>query len=93
MTTIFSLSLFFFFFFKSASAAYGSSWARNQIGATVVACTTSATATLGLSHILDRFHSLQQCQIFNPLNEARDQTCILTDTLLSFQPPEPQWEL
>ena len=26
------------------------------------------------------YHSWQQCQILNPLSEARDQTCILMDT-------------
>ena len=39
-------------------------------------------ATLDPSHICDLQHSLQQCQIFNPLSEARDQTRILMDTML-----------
>ena len=33
---------------------------------------TRTMATLDLSHICNLRHSLQQCQIFNPLNEARD---------------------
>ena len=41
---------------------------------------TTATAALDLSHICDLHHSLWQCQIHNPLNEARDWTCILMDT-------------
>ena len=41
---------------------------------------TYATATLDPSHICDLYHSLLQCQILNPLSEARDQTCVLLDT-------------
>ena len=32
----------------------------------------NATATLDPSHICDLHHSLWQCRILNPLNEARD---------------------
>ena len=39
-----------------------------------------ATATQDPSHICDLYCSLQQCRIFNPPNEARDQTHILLDT-------------
>ena len=35
----------------------------------------TATATLDPSH-------MQQCRILSPLSEARDQTCILKDTVL-----------
>ena len=35
-----------------------------------------ATATQGLNRVCDLHHSLCQCQILNPLSEARDQTCI-----------------
>jgi len=41
---------------------------------------TTATATRGLSHICGLHHSSQQCQVLNPLREARDGTCILMDT-------------
>ena len=54
---------------------------------------TTATATPDLSHIYDLYHSLQQCQILNLLSEARDRTRILTDTMLTPSPNEPQWEL
>ena len=40
----------------------------------------TATATRDPSYICDLHHSSQQCQIPNPLIEARDQICILTDT-------------
>ena len=54
----------FFVFFRAAPAAYGGSQARGWIGA----------AASGLQH------SSWQCQILNPLSEARDWTCILMDT-------------
>ena len=41
---------------------------------------TTATATRDLSHICDIHHSSWQGQIPNPVNETRDQTCILIDT-------------
>ena len=39
----------------------------------------TATATLDLSHICDLHHSSWQCQVFDPLSKARDQTCNLMD--------------
>jgi len=38
-------------------------------------------------------HSLQQHQILNPLSEAKNGTCILTETTLGFLPAEAQQEL
>ena len=35
---------------------------------------TTATAMQDLSHVCDLHHSSRQCQILNPLSEARDQT-------------------
>ena len=60
-----------FFLFMTECAACGSSWARGQIRATAVAYATDM-ATGNLSCICDLHHSLQQCQILNPLNEARN---------------------
>ena len=37
----------------------------------------TATATPGLSRVLDRHHSSQQHRILNPLSKARDRTRIL----------------
>ena len=71
-------SFFLFFLFMAAPVAYGNSWARGQMGATAEA---TATATLHLRGIYDLYYSLQQRQILNPLSEARDQTCILTETM------------
>ena len=42
----------------------------------------TATATPDPSHIFDLHCFLRQCWILNPLIEARDQTHILTDTML-----------
>ena len=42
--------------------------------------TATATAVPDPSHILDLHYSSRQCQILNPLSEAQNQTCILTDT-------------
>ena len=47
---------------------------------------TTATETWDPSHVCDLHHSSQQCQIPNPLKEARDQTCILTDTYKVLNP-------
>jgi len=41
---------------------------------------TTATAIKDPSHISNLHHNSWQCQIFNPLSEARDQTYIFTDT-------------
>ena len=41
---------------------------------------STATAMQNHSHICDPYLSSQQRQIFNPLSEARDQTCISIDT-------------
>ena len=61
----------------AASVAYGRSQARDPIVAAAAAFA----------------HSLQPHQILNPLGEARDQTCILTETSSEPQPTEPQWVL
>ena len=41
---------------------------------------TIATATPDLRHICDLCCTLQQCQILDPLREARNRTQILTET-------------
>ena len=40
----------------------------------------TATAMPDLSRVCDLYHSSWQHWIFNPLIEARDQTCVLMDT-------------
>ena len=51
----------------AAPVAYGSSWAKGWIGVELPAYATT-TAMPDPSHICD------QCQILNPLSEARDRT-------------------
>ena len=70
---------FFFSLFRGAPVAYAGFLARGQIRA--------ATASLHHSHltpnpscICDLHHSSWQCEILNPLSEARDWTGILMDT-------------
>ena len=46
----------------------------------------TATATRDLSRVCDLHHSSQQCQILNPLSEARDGTSIFMD---SSRVPDP----
>ena len=67
----------FFFFLQPHSWAYGSSQARGQIRAYA-----TATATQGPNCIYHLCRSLRQHQILNPLIKARDQTCVLMDTML-----------
>ena len=69
---------FFFFFFRAAPTAYGVPQLGVESELQLPACTT-ATAIPDPSHICTICHRLWQCQIFNPLSKAREQTCILMD--------------
>ena len=51
--------------------AYRGSQARDRIELQLLAYTT-ATARQDPSHVCDLYYSLQQHQILNPLNEAKD---------------------
>ena len=50
------------------------------------------TAMWDLSHICDLCCSLWQ-HLIQPTQQGRDQIFILMDTMLGYQPTEPQWEL
>ena len=82
----FFCSFFFFLsFFWATPTAYGSSWARGQIVNQSYSCQATPQPqpqqlTLPASCICDLHHSSQQSQILNPLNHARDRTCVLMDT-------------
>ena len=52
---------------------------------------TTATAKPGPSHVCYLHHSSLQCQILNPLSEARDRNCVLP-MLVRFVSTEPQQE-
>ena len=71
----------FFFFLMAAPVAYGSFWAMGHIRAAAEAYVTAA-ATLDPSCPCNLCRSFQQRRILNPLSEARDQTCTLTETTL-----------
>ena len=68
-----------FCLFRAAAMTHGGSQAKGQIGAAATALITG-TVTPDLSCTCDLHHCSQQCQILNPLNKARDQTCILMHT-------------
>ena len=75
------LPSFYLFIYLSRASSVASLiiQVRDQIGAASEAYTT-ATAMSDLSHVCNLHSSSQQHQIFNPLSEARGQTCILMDT-------------
>ena len=76
LRSIFTHFFFFFFgLFRATPGSYGSFQARSQIRAYI-----TATAMQDLSRICNLHHSSQQCQILNPLSEARDRTSVLMDT-------------
>ena len=74
------MHLFSFLVFRATAMAYGSSWVRIRVKATAAAYAT-ATAMPDPSFICNLHHSLWQRQTFNPLGEARDQTCIFMGTI------------
>ena len=74
-------SVFFLFarfcLFRAAPAAYAGFQARGRIPA--VATYTTVTATRDPTRIFNLHHSSRPHQILNPLNKARDRTCVLMD--------------
>ena len=77
----FSLFFIYFSFFRVVPVAYGSSQARDQIGAAAEAyATATATPDPDPSCVCDLHRSSRQCRIINPLSRARDRTRILMDT-------------
>ena len=70
-------SLSLFFNFIATPSVYGSFWDRDQIWAPPPIYTTAVA-------MLDPF---------NPLGQARDQTCAATETMLAPSPTTPQQEL
>ena len=73
--------LFFFFFLQLYLWHMEVPWLVVESKLQLLAySTTTATAMQESSHIGNLCHSLQQCQILNPLSEAREWTYILMDT-------------
>ena len=69
---------YFFFLFRAILVAYGSSQARDQIGAAAADLYHSHSNTRSEPYC-DLQHSLWQNQIPDPLSEARDQMRVLMD--------------
>ena len=59
--------------------AYGTSQSRGLIGA-IAASLHHSHSSMGPSRVCDLHRSSQQCQILNPMSEARYWTLILIDT-------------
>ena len=72
--------------------AYGSSQARGWIRSCSLPAHTTATATQDLSCVCNLYHRWQQCQILDPLIEARDWP-VSSRILVGFDTAEPQREL
>ena len=73
---------FFFFLLKTAPVAYGSSWARGCIRATAMYGLRHSHSNKGSKPHLQPMPQLGGNWILHPLSEAREQTCILMDTML-----------
>ena len=76
----FSVFLLSFFFFRATPTAYGGSQAMGPIGdvAASHSHSHSHSKTRSEPH-LQATPPSWQCQILNPMSEARDQTCVLMD--------------
>ena len=68
------------FVFRATPEAYGSSEARDHIRAVAVGLHHSHSNTRPKPR-LQPTPCFQQCWILNPLSEARDGTCVLTETI------------
>ena len=81
MTSVSAILAFvfvFLFLFRAAPSTHGGSQVRGQIRAVATSLHYSHSKP-DLSCVCDLHHSSQQCQIFNPLSKARNQTCVLMD--------------
>ena len=76
-----SLNLFFFFFFLNFLGLLLQRMEVPRLGVELqLLLPAHATATMQeLSLVCDLYHSSRQCQILNPLSEARGQTRVLMD--------------
>ena len=82
--------IFKFFLFRAAPAVYGSSQVGIKLELHLLVYATAVEMT-DLSHIHNLCCSLWQWQILNPLNKARDWTCILMDTNWVLNPLSHNW--
>ena len=73
---LYFFNFYFYLPFRATPVAHRGSRLGVQLELQLPACTTAA-ATSHLSHVCNLHHSSWQCQILNPLSEARDRTCHL----------------
>ena len=74
--------------------AYASSQARSGIRAVGARLHHRSESTSASYSMCNLQGSSLQCWILNPLNKARDQTCVLNGYVVRFVTAEPQqWEL
>ena len=72
--------LFFFLLFRATLVAYENSQARDRIRAAAAAASRRHSYSNLGSELRLQYHSSWQCQIPNPMSEARGQSRILMDT-------------
>ena len=72
------LAPFSVFLFRATPAAYGTYQGRGRMGTAAAGLCHSHSNTRSKLHL--GLTPQWQCQILNPLSEARDQICILMDT-------------
>ena len=81
-SNIVSISTNLFFLLMATPMAHGSFQARGQIRAAPAGLYHSQ-ATMDLSRIFNLHHGLWQQWILDSPSEAKDRSCILTDTMLA----------
>ena len=84
---LFFIYFFVFGLFRAEPTTYGNSQARGRIGAVPTGLRHSHSNARSEPHLWH--HSSRQRRILNPLNEARNRTCVLMDSLTT----EPWQEL
>ena len=67
------LNIYIHIFFRAVPTACGGFWVGVELELRLPAYAT-ATATPNPSRVCNLYHSSRQCQILNPLSEAKDQT-------------------
>ena len=85
--------IFFFFFFLGTHLWHTEVHRLRAKSELQLLAYTTGTATQGLSCLYDLHHSSQQCQILNPLRQARDQTHIPHGYQMGLLTTEPRGEL
>ena len=84
--------LFVCLFFRAAPAAHGDSQAGGQIRATAASLHCSHSNSGSKPCLRPTYHSSWQCQILNPLSEARDPTHnVMVTSWICFTAPQREF--